>query len=41
MKKEIKKKQWICKCGQENGKGFNLFQKCLNVRPKKTNKPNL
>lgn len=32
-KKTKNKKQWVCECGQENGKGFNLCQKCLEVKP--------
>ena len=31
----MKKGFWECNCGQENGKGFKLCQKCLEVKPKK------
>ena len=31
---KISKGWWKCKCGQENGRGFNLCQKCLEVNPK-------
>ena len=30
---KIKKGWWICECGQENGKGFKLCQKCLKLNP--------
>lgn len=34
-KQKLKKGHWICKCKQENGRGFRLCQKCLEVKPKK------
>jgi len=33
--KYMKKGWWKCKCGQENGRGFKLCQKCLKIKPKK------
>ena len=30
----MKKGWWQCKCGTENGKGFKLCQKYLELKPK-------
>ena len=38
MKKELKKGWWKCSCGQENGKGFKLCQKCLKLKKLKLEK---